>query len=67
MFDKDIRLSYQPKCIIHYTCYGLIMLFVCFRGKTEFALNKFADISPAEFTSKILMPKREPPVFEESR
>ena len=52
---------------MHYTCYGFIMLFVCFRGKTEFALNKFADISPAEFTSKILMPKREPPVFEESR
>lgn len=37
------------------------------RGKTEFALNKFADLSPDEFKHKILMPKRQPPVFEHSR
>ena len=40
---------------------------VCDFSDTEFALNKFADKSPAEFRSKILMPKRTPPVFESSR
>lgn len=37
------------------------------KGKTEFALNKFADLSPDEFQAKILMPKRQPPTFEPSR
>ncbi|KAL4221231.1 hypothetical protein ACF0H5_019495 [Mactra antiquata] len=38
-----------------------------YSGKTEFALNKFADTSPEEFQAKILMSKRQPPVFESSR
>ncbi|XP_069111888.1 cathepsin L-like [Argopecten irradians] len=37
------------------------------KGGPEFALNHFADISPAEFRSTILMPKRVPPKFEEER
>ncbi|XP_063410376.1 procathepsin L-like [Mytilus trossulus] len=38
-----------------------------YKGRMEFAANKFADLDPKEFQSKILMPKRRAPTFESSR
>ncbi|VDI76861.1 hemicentin [Mytilus galloprovincialis] len=38
-----------------------------YKGKMTFAANKFADMDPKEFQSKILMPKRRAPTFEPSR
>ncbi|XP_052760251.1 cathepsin L-like [Mya arenaria] len=38
-----------------------------YSGETEFALNHFAAMTTKEFKQKILMPKRQPPVFDESR
>lgn len=37
------------------------------KGETIFAINKFADMSTAEFRQKILMPKRQAPTFEKER
>ncbi|WAR15448.1 CYSP1-like protein [Mya arenaria] len=37
-----------------------------YSGETEFALNHFAAMTTKEFKLKILMPKRQPPVFDES-
>ncbi|XP_063408693.1 cathepsin L-like [Mytilus trossulus] len=38
-----------------------------YQPETIFALNKFADMSPSDFQSKILMSDREPPTFENDR
>lgn len=38
-----------------------------YKGQTEFAVNKYADMSPKEFQRKLLMPKRQAPVFENER
>ncbi|XP_041378521.1 cathepsin L-like [Gigantopelta aegis] len=38
-----------------------------FQGKTEFAINAYADMSPKEFRETMLMPRRAAPVFEKER
>ncbi|XP_050405058.1 cathepsin L [Patella vulgata] len=38
-----------------------------YRGRTGFGINQFADLSPKEFQKKILMPKRQAPVFDSKK
>jgi hypothetical protein len=69
----DSKIDLQPilfcleQCISYWS--QIALLSIClFRGRDlKFAPNKFADLSEAEFRSKILMPSRKAPVFPKHR
>ncbi|XP_052267506.1 cathepsin L-like isoform X2 [Dreissena polymorpha] len=67
VFYKSHTMMEEKYAVFHSNIKHINWLNDVHGGDTEFGLNQFADLSPEEFSSKILMPRRPAPVFESTR